>query len=112
MLLKLCAVVAVEKKRAPGTPGVELEGVAQLDGERKRSVHSSRSWARTLHSEKAFGMPFAARALIVLNLDKVDLGTSECDKPPAPPTQRHRLARLAGRVIENPFVSFTTDVLM
>ena len=30
MLLKLCAVVAVEKKRAPGTPGVELEGVAQL----------------------------------------------------------------------------------
>ena len=64
MLLKLCAVVAVEKKRAPGTPGAELEGVAQLDGERKRSVHSSRSWARTLHSEKAFGMPFAARALL------------------------------------------------
>ena len=41
MLLKLCAVVAVEKKRAPGTSGVELEGVAQLDGERKRSVQIS-----------------------------------------------------------------------
>ena len=28
------------------------------------------------------------------------------------PDQLHRLARLAGRVIENPFVSVTTDVLM
>ena len=49
--------------------------------------------------------------LVVLNLGQVDLGTSECDNHRTT-TQRHRLARLAGRVIEHALVSATIDVLI
>ena len=45
--------------------------------------------------------------LIVLNLDQLDLGIS-----PSPPTELHRLARLAGRVIEDAHESVTIDILM
>ena len=38
--------------------------------------------------------------LIVPNLDQLDLGTSPSIKCRSPPTELHRLARLAGRVIE------------
>ena len=48
--------------------------------------------------------------LIVLNLDQVDLGTSESIKH-RELDQRHRLARLAGRVIENVFGSVTTYLM-
>ena len=50
--------------------------------------------------------------LVVLNLDQVDLETSESIKH-REPDQLPRLARLAGRVIENAFGSVTiVDVLM
>ena len=50
--------------------------------------------------------------LIVLNLDQLDLGTSPSIKYRSQPTELHRLARLAGRAIEDALKSATTDVLM
>ena len=49
--------------------------------------------------------------IIVLSLGTLELWKANAIKTVAP-TQLHRLARLAGRVIENAFVSATIDVLM
>ena len=49
---------------------------------------------------------------MVLNFGTPELQKGETASTVPPSTQLHRLARLAGRVIEDPFVSVTTDVLM
>ena len=49
--------------------------------------------------------------LVVLSLKTLELWKVNAINT-VPPTQLHRLARLAGRVIENALGSGTTDVLM
>ena len=44
--------------------------------------------------------------------DQLDLGTSPSIKYRSPPTELNRLARLAGRVIENALESVTIDMPM